>query len=158
MSVPQVTPLQLANLYATIANGGTVFPSYLISKIINAKGQIDWEHKVEPCGGADTGDKAMPELRRLLQAVIERGTGRAAKIGRPACGKTGTSDGFRDVWFAGFTPQMTAVVSPPARTPLPSVSNSASCTAAVRTSRLAPCAVAAPAGGHAAVSCPVCGS
>ncbi|GAQ89555.1 penicillin-binding protein [Klebsormidium nitens] len=106
----EVTPLQLANLYATIANGGTVFPSYLITKIINAKGQIDWEHKVEACGQAEVGEKAMPELRRLLQAVIERGTGRAAKIGRPACGKTGTSDGFRDVWFAGFTPQMTAVV------------------------------------------------
>lgn len=42
----QVSPLELANLYATIANGGTVYPSYLITKIINAKGQIDWEHKV----------------------------------------------------------------------------------------------------------------
>lgn len=71
-----------------------------------------WLVQVEACGQADVGDKAMAELRRLLQAVIERGTGRAAKIGRPACGKTGTSDGFRDVWFAGFTPQMTSVVSP----------------------------------------------
>jgi hypothetical protein len=62
-------------------------------------------------GHAGVSGKAMAELRRLLAAVVERGTGRAAKIGRPACGKTGTSDGFRDVWFAGFTPQMTAVVS-----------------------------------------------
>lgn len=44
------------------------------------------------------------------QAVVDRGTGRAARIGRPCAGKTGTSDGHRDVWFAGFTPMLSCVV------------------------------------------------
>lgn len=45
-----------------------------------------------------------------LQAVVDRGTGRAARIGRPCAGKTGTSDGHRDAWFAGFTPMLSCVV------------------------------------------------
>jgi penicillin-binding protein 1A len=41
---------------------------------------------------------------------VDRGTGKAARIGRPCAGKTGTSDGHRDVWFAGFTPELSCVV------------------------------------------------
>lgn len=48
----------------------------------------------------------------LLQAVVDRGTGKGAKLDRPCAGKTGTSDGHRDCWFAGFTPQLSCVVSP----------------------------------------------
>lgn len=45
-----------------------------------------------------------------LQAVVDRGTGRGARLGRPCAGKTGTSDGHRDAWFAGFTPMLSCVV------------------------------------------------
>jgi penicillin-binding protein 1A len=45
-------------------------------------------------------------MRKLLQGVIERGTGMRARIGRPAGGKTGTNDGPRDTWFIGFTPEL----------------------------------------------------
>jgi len=41
---------------------------------------------------------------RMMQAVIERGTGRRANLGRPAAGKTGTNQDNRDAWFVGFTP------------------------------------------------------
>jgi membrane carboxypeptidase/penicillin-binding protein len=41
---------------------------------------------------------------------VDRGTGRGARIGRPCAGKTGTSDGHRDAWFAGFTPMLSCVV------------------------------------------------
>lgn len=44
------------------------------------------------------------------QAVVDRGTGRGARMGRPCAGKTGTSDGHRDAWFAGFTPMLSCVV------------------------------------------------
>lgn len=58
---------------------------------------------------------AMPVLMRelcqtKLQAVVDRGTGRGARMGRPCAGKTGTSDGHRDAWFAGFTPMLSCVV------------------------------------------------
>jgi penicillin-binding protein 1A len=49
-------------------------------------------------------------MNRMLQAVIEDGTGRAAKIGRPAAGKTGTSEGFRDAWFIGYSADLLAGV------------------------------------------------
>ena len=45
-----------------------------------------------------------------LRGVITSGTGEAADIGRPAAGKTGTTQNYGDAWFAGFTPNLTAVV------------------------------------------------
>jgi penicillin-binding protein 1A len=45
-----------------------------------------------------------------MQGVIQRGTATAANIGRPAAGKTGTNQAFRDAWFCGFVPQLTACV------------------------------------------------
>src|SRR5690625_3015197 len=46
----------------------------------------------------------------MLRGVIERGTGRRANIGRPAAGKTGTTDRERDLWFVGYTPDLVAAV------------------------------------------------
>ncbi|MCX7667496.1 MAG: penicillin-binding transpeptidase domain-containing protein, partial [Atribacterota bacterium] len=45
-------------------------------------------------------------MARLLEGVIERGTGRRANIERPAGGKTGTTEDFVDAWFVGFTPDL----------------------------------------------------
>ena len=47
-------------------------------------------------------------LTRMLQGVIEHGTGKRAAIGRPAAGKTGTTSNNRDAWFAGYTPDYAA--------------------------------------------------
>jgi penicillin-binding protein 1A len=47
---------------------------------------------------------------RMMQAVIEHGTGRRAGFGRPAAGKTGTNQDNRDAWFVGFTPDLVAGV------------------------------------------------
>jgi len=49
-------------------------------------------------------------VNSVLQGVIQHGTGRSASIGRPAAGKTGTTESHRDAWFAGYTPELTAVV------------------------------------------------
>jgi penicillin-binding protein 1A len=49
-------------------------------------------------------------LIKLMEGVIERGTGFNAKIGRPAAGKTGTTDEFIDAWFVGFTPELACAV------------------------------------------------
>jgi membrane carboxypeptidase/penicillin-binding protein len=46
----------------------------------------------------------------MLRGVLERGTGQAGQLDVPAAGKTGTTDGYRDAWFAGFTPDLVAVV------------------------------------------------
>jgi penicillin-binding protein 1A len=64
--------------------------------------QTRLEHVLEP-GNAYL-------LTRTLEQVIERGTGTAADIGRPAAGKTGTANDYGDAWFVGFTPQLVAAV------------------------------------------------
>ena len=46
----------------------------------------------------------------MLRGAIERGTGQSAKIGRPAAGKTGTAQDYRDAWFVGYTPELVAAV------------------------------------------------
>ncbi|MGH2349646.1 MAG: penicillin-binding transpeptidase domain-containing protein, partial [bacterium] len=50
------------------------------------------------------------QMTDLLKGVILRGTGRGAAIGRPAAGKTGTSDDYRNAWFIGYTPQLSTAV------------------------------------------------
>jgi membrane carboxypeptidase/penicillin-binding protein len=49
-------------------------------------------------------------VNMLLEENIKSGTGTGARIGRPAAGKTGTTENFQDAWFAGYTPELTAVV------------------------------------------------
>jgi penicillin-binding protein 1A len=49
-------------------------------------------------------------MNRMLERVLTEGTGKAAALDRPAAGKTGTSQNFRDAWFVGYTPQLVAGV------------------------------------------------
>ena len=50
------------------------------------------------------------EMTTMLEGVIDHGTGRAAAIGRPAAGKTGTTDDNKDAWFVGYTPDIVTAV------------------------------------------------
>ncbi|KAH9318050.1 hypothetical protein KI387_019819, partial [Taxus chinensis] len=107
----EVTPLQLATVYSTIAAGGFYHKPYLIRRVETGNGCVLEEVEQSNSQNKSVVDEnAASEIRQLLQAAVERGTGRAARIGRPCAGKTGTSDGHRDVWFAGFTPELTCVV------------------------------------------------
>lgn len=107
----EVTPLQLATIYSTIAAGGHYHKPYIISRVETGDGHV-LEDVESNDGNENTvvDEHAVSEIRQLLQAVVERGTGRAARLGRPCAGKTGTSDDYRDVWFAGFTPEFSCVV------------------------------------------------
>ncbi|GJP51060.1 hypothetical protein CLOM_g10229 [Closterium sp. NIES-68] len=107
----EVTPLQLTTVYCTIAAGGVYHRPHLITRVESYNGRVLEEAKIclerrDPV----VDEAAVTELRKLLQAVVERGTGRGARMDRPCAGKTGTSDGHRDCWFAGFTPQLACVV------------------------------------------------
>ena len=103
----EVSPLEMASAYAPLANGGYAAPPLAISKITDSSGKVLYESKVsrtrvlEPQVVALTVD--------ALKDVIEKGTGRREALGRPAAGKTGTSDFYHDAWFAGITPQIVAV-------------------------------------------------
>lgn len=103
-----VTPLELCDAYNTIAANGRRAEQYFVERIEDSNGEAVFQHV-----GATTSVCAPEAAGRLnlgLSGALSRGTGRAGAFGRQAAGKTGTSDDSRDVWFAGYTPQMSLVV------------------------------------------------
>ncbi len=103
-----VSPLDMATAYATLAAGGTKAAPYAIASVKGPDGRVLFEGKPK------TGKAIDPAVAYLttdiLTGVIKRGTGRAAAIGRPAAGKTGTTQEYRDAWFVGYTPDVSTAV------------------------------------------------
>ena len=105
----EVTLLDLTGAYQVFQAGGKKAPPYLIASITNARGDLIYRKNPTP---PDTvyDDAKAGQMIAMMQGVIQRGTGRKADIGRPAAGKTGTSQDYRDAWFVGFTPDVVAGV------------------------------------------------
>lgn len=104
-----VSPLELAGAYATFARSGVSIRPQIIRKIENTRGQIieNFEPRYDKAFDAEP----VAELVDILQDVVKYGTGTQAKLpDRPVAGKTGTADAGKDIWFAGFTPDMVAVL------------------------------------------------
>jgi penicillin-binding protein 1A len=109
LGASEVTLLELTGAYATLANGGNgVFP-FGIQRIVSREGVLLYDRS-----GAGPGRLVSPRdlgrMNDMLQATVGWGTGRRAEPGRPAAGKTGTSQDFRDAWFLGFTADLVAGV------------------------------------------------
>jgi penicillin-binding protein 1A len=105
----ETTLIALTAAYGSFANGGLRTAPVFIRKVTNSNGDVLFQHVPYPHEPVISPWTAF-EMRKLLQGVIERGTGGRARIGRPAGGKTGTNDGPRDTWFVGFTPELVAGV------------------------------------------------
>ena len=105
-----VTPLTIASSYATLAaDGKYCTPNPLLSITTSEKKEI----KVPKTVCKQVIDQQIARgVTRLLEGVIDHGTGVGAKLagGRPAAGKTGTTDGHTESWFIGYTPQRAAAV------------------------------------------------
>ncbi len=104
-----VNPLDMASAYGTLAANGTHHPPVAITKITAPDGEVLYKDESEPEEAIE------PSVAYLattaLQQVIERGTGATyGDIGRPAAGKTGTAQEYRDAWFVGYTPDLVASV------------------------------------------------
>ena len=99
-----LTPYEVAQLYGTLANGGFHAPLRAVRSIIDGEGNELQRHSLALEQVADP--VAVYALNQGLKLVMERGTGASARRLLPggvhAAGKTGTSDGSRDSWFAGF--------------------------------------------------------
>ncbi|WP_159944335.1 MULTISPECIES: penicillin-binding protein [unclassified Nocardiopsis] len=104
----EVSPLRVANAYATFASGGIYCEPQAISRIEDQQSGTTIE--IEPeCSRAIDEDVANG-VSYLLSQTFHGGTASNLGIGRPAAGKTGTTDGSAAAWFAGFTPQMAGAV------------------------------------------------
>ncbi|MFE7226493.1 transglycosylase domain-containing protein [Nocardioides sp. NPDC057577] len=110
-----ISPINMANAYATIANGGMRNTVHLVSKVVDAKGEVvyEWNQRdgEERAMTEDTAD----DTSYALQQVVKNGTGKTVSgINQPAAGKTGTAtnadDDVSSAWFAGYTPQLATAV------------------------------------------------
>ena len=100
-----LNPVQVAQMYNTLANGGFRSPLRAVRAVIDEQGKPLKSPELEVAEAAPA--EAVYELDRMLIEVFERGTGRPARSQLPAslvvAGKTGTSNDYRDSWFAGFS-------------------------------------------------------
>ncbi len=110
LGTTQVTPLEMAQAYTTLANGGNRVSAYGLLRIRSASGGVIYA-RPPVAGTPAAGNPALSQLNRMLRTVIVSGTGtKAALKGYDVAGKTGTTSDYRDAWFAGFTGQATTVV------------------------------------------------
>jgi membrane peptidoglycan carboxypeptidase len=96
--------LEMASAYATFAARGVYAKPYSIAKIKDRTGKVIYEAK--PSTKPVFKPEEVGVLNNPLQGVIKSGTGRAAALGRPVAGKTGTTQDNIDAWFIGYTPQL----------------------------------------------------
>lgn len=103
-----VTPLELTMTYATFANSGIKMKPISIRYIKDSAGRI--LESIEPEGIEAISPQTSFLITSMMKDVINYGTGMRANIGRPAAGKTGTSNDYKDAWFIGYTPQLVSGV------------------------------------------------
>ena len=103
-----LTPMELAGAYATFANYGWHSDPTLIMQVTDSSGNVVLDNTPKPQLVLDPWASAA--LTDVLQGVISQGTATNAQIGRPAAGKTGTTDSQKDVWFVGYVPQLATAV------------------------------------------------
>jgi len=103
-----VTTLEMASAYATLADAGMYSKPVGILKVTDKDGTVLFEAKPTSKRAIDA---AVAYLTTdILRGVIQHGTGSAAAIGRPAAGKTGTTQNNADAWFVGYTPDLATAV------------------------------------------------
>jgi len=101
--------IEMTRAFASVANKGVAVTPYGIRKVVTADGRLLYNH--------DTDEERVlvapwvaAEMTDLLQSAVLSGTGRAAQIGRPVAGKTGTTTSNKDGWFIGFSSGLTTGV------------------------------------------------
>jgi penicillin-binding protein 1A len=105
----EVHPLELAGAYVTFAAGGVYEEPRLVTRIVGPDGK-DVPLPATPPPRRVLDDAEAYVVTSMLTSVIDHGTGvRAKALGRVVAGKTGTSNGPKDTWFAGYSPDVAAV-------------------------------------------------
>lgn len=103
-----VTPLEIASAYGVLANSGVRVEPTAIVKVVDRNGKVIEQHV--PKEKVVVNERSAYLLTDMMRGVITNGTGTGAYFGRPAAGKTGTTNDYKDAWFVGFTPDLVAAV------------------------------------------------
>jgi len=107
----EVTPLEVAVAFSTLANNGVRTQPLAVKQVINSTAKILEKRDVRVEQILTPGVAFM--MNSLLKGVLDRGTAAQARawgFNRPAAGKTGTTNDYKDAWFVGYTPDLLAVV------------------------------------------------
>ena len=106
-----ISPLEEASAYATLAAGGVWSKPMAIRKVVLANGREDTDAGWgQPQRRRVISDGVASEVTKILEQNVLEGTGVGAYFGRPAAGKTGTTDNHADAWFSGYVPQLETTV------------------------------------------------
>jgi len=119
-----VSPLDMASAYATLAAGGIYSEPMAIRKVILPDGEDTGAGWGKPKRKRVISDGVAYTVTRILEQNIDYGTGVGADYGHPAAGKTGTTEEWSDAWFCGYTPRLGTTVwvgYPKAKIPMTSV-------------------------------------
>lgn len=109
LGAEEVSPLDMASAYATLANDGEYCEPFAVARVELRDGEKIYQHKAR-CERVVSAEIAHL-VTAMLQRVVAGGTGTAASLGgRPVAGKTGTSQDYTNVWFAGYTRQEATAV------------------------------------------------
>ncbi|MFZ0886933.1 MAG: PBP1A family penicillin-binding protein [Candidatus Binataceae bacterium] len=107
----EVSPMQVAHAYAILANGGLEVQPIAVTEVVDKDGRVIEGHELK--AEQVLSPQEAYAIDFMLEQVINHGTGQGARrlgFTRPAAGKTGTTNDEKDAWFAGFTPNLLAVV------------------------------------------------
>ena len=105
----EVRLIEMTQAFAAISAKGTGVEPYGIAKVTTSTGELLYRHQDKRERGL-VPDYVVAGMTDLLQAAVQTGTGRAAQIGRPVAGKTGTTSSNKDGWFIGFSSGVTTGV------------------------------------------------
>jgi penicillin-binding protein 1A len=105
----EVRLIEMTQAFAAISAKGNGVEPYGIAKVTTASGEVLYRHE-DKSERALVPDYVVAGMTDLLQSAVQTGTGRAAQIGRPVAGKTGTTSSNKDGWFIGFSSGVTTGV------------------------------------------------
>jgi len=103
-----LSPMEMASAYATFGSMGWQSDTTLIVQVTDSSGNVLLDNTPKPKLVLDAW--AAASITSVLQSAVTSGTGKAAQIGRPAAGKTGTTSSEKDVWFVGYVPQLSVAI------------------------------------------------
>ncbi len=109
LGTSDVRLIDMTRAFASVANQGVSVAPYAIRRVVTADGRMLYQHQAEE-GRVLVAPWVAAGMIDLLQSAVMTGTGRAAQIGRPVAGKTGTTSSNKDGWFIGFSSGLTAGV------------------------------------------------